>query len=95
VVNKTGNRIRILERCKFWFWYRFHQFSNGYVRNFHKIMHATQEWDGSMPTDKLQVYTQFQRCANSDFNSFYDSEGLVNRGSQIDLSLSLWKTRVR
>jgi len=24
VVNETGNRIRILERCKFRFWYRFY-----------------------------------------------------------------------
>jgi len=33
VVNETGNRIRILERCNFRFRYRFNPLYNDYVRN--------------------------------------------------------------
>jgi len=33
VINETGNRIRILERCKFRFRYRFHPVYNDYIRN--------------------------------------------------------------
>ena len=33
MVNKTGNRIRILQRCKFRFRYRFHPVYNDYIRS--------------------------------------------------------------